>query len=572
MKIRIQDAANIEIYRRCLFSLLGLLFLGIPYSSSAYLCGTPHLSHPIPVLETDSPEPVPTAPPVPAAPALPIGTERTFFVPDFRSMQQYTVPAVLRGVGSFCYIYVAETEWNTRVTARTVEMMIHAFETATPANPQQGIYPTLTNLFGPPPDIDGNGRVILLLLNILDAGTGGSYTAGFFNPADQHRGVLRNPGFRALPIRSNEADILYIDTRPLDANSTRAHTVIAHEFQHLLNWGHDAREVTWVDEGCAEYAAFLCGYSVQDHIAAFEETPSISLVTWAQAEENSLPHYGAVFLWMLYLHEQYGGTETLVEIVQNRGTSLAGVSNALASRGISETVSDIFVEWTVANYLSDYRSVQLSLAPRRWHYAYPSGTHTGELSNFSAAYIGFKDAAGITLGFSSSAAANSAVQAIEFQSGGSVDVRSLELSADHTGSLFVSGAASEVVLIPSLQTEVINVDAPRLRYEYSATRGAHITFTTAAVPNPVHPRYWDIIAESDEPLVGLTPAVTLMLSDTRGERLYQEAQAMSLITQSVQESRLYRFTFLLEPGIVPSAVIYQISLDSRPVGTGVLTE
>lgn len=565
-------------YKSWMQFVVVLLLLGFPHSSSAYLCGTPHLSDPKSVIGTInapqrfSPHRNRTAPTLPAAPALAIGAERTFFAPDFRSMQQYTVSAVLRGIGSFCYIFVEEAEWNARVTPRTVQAIIRAFDNATPANPQQGIYPTLTKFFGVPPDIDGNGKVILLLLNIQDARGADHYTAGFFNPADQHQGLLRNPGFRGFPIRSNEAEILYIDTQPLNPNSEKAHNVIAHEFQHLLNWHHDPREATWVDEGCAEYASFLCGYSLLEHVAAFEKMPSVSLVTWPTGDANSLPHYGAAFLWMLYLHEQYGGIGTLIEIVQNRGTSLTGVSDALASRGITQTIPDIFIEWKLANYLSDYRAVKLSLTPHRWHHSYPSGTQQGQLSNFSAAYIGFRDTEGITLGFSSSSPASSAVHAIEFHNTGTVDIREIKLSTGNTGSLLLADTVAEVLLIPSLHVEAINIDGQSSTYQYSATRGAHITFTTAALPNPVHPRYWDIIAESTEPLVGLTPTITLMLSENQVERLYQEAQTMHLITQDQQESRLYRFSFLLEPEILPESVIYQISLDSRHVGTGSLTE
>lgn len=564
--------------RSTLISLLVmLLLLGGTYKSSAYICGTPHLSSPKASFRTDTPQQLlpprnPTAPALPAAPALPIGTERTFFAPDFRSMQQYTVSAVLRGVGSFCYVFVEEAEWNTRVTPRTVQAIIRAFDAATPANPQQGTYATLTKFFGAPPDIDGNGRIILLLLNIRDAHGVNQYTAGFFNPTDQSRGLLRTPGFRGFPIRSNEADMLYIDTQPLDPNSERAHNVIAHEFQHLLNWQHDAREATWVDEGCATYAAFLCGYSVREHITAFEKMPSVSLIAWPEGNANSLPHYGAAFLWMLYLHEQYGGIGTVVEIVQNRGTSLTGVSDALASRGITQTFSEIFTAWKLANYLSDYRAISLSLAPRRWHRSYPSGTQHGELSNFSAAYIGFEDAAGLTLGFSSSSPASSAAHAIEFHRTGTIDINKIELSAGNAGSLVLSNTATEVILVPSLQAETINAQVQSATYQYSAARGAHITFITTALPNPVHPRYWDIIAKPNESLVGLVPTVTLMLFENNVERFYKEAQAMYPVMQDSHDSRLYRFSFLLEPEIAPESVVYQISLDSRLAVTGSLTE
>ena len=568
------------------FFILMLLLLGLPRQSSAYLCGTPQLSdtkmpfRPFPTTDGNPgantiPLDLPgnlTAPALPAAPALPIGTQRTFFVPDFRSMQQYTVSAVLQGIGNFCYIFVEEAEWNTRVTVATVASMVHAFEVATPANPEQGIYPTLTRFFGFPPDIDENGRVILLLLNIQDANHASQYTAGFFNPADQSRGVLRTPGFRGFPIRSNEADMLYIDTQPLNPNSEIAHNVIAHEFLHLIHWRHDPHEATWVDEGCAGYASFLCGYSVLEHVGAFEKTPSVSLIVWPERDADALPHYGAAFLWMLYLHEQHGGTGTLVEIVRNRGTSLTGIADALALKGVTQKVSDIFIEWKLANYLSDYHAVRLTLSPRRWHNSYPSGTQEGKLSNFSADYIGFEDAGGLTLGFSSNSGVNSAAHAIEFHSTGDVHVREITLSTGNSGSVVMPNAVTEVLLVPSLQTETINAETHSSNYQYSAARGAHITFITAALPNPVHPRYWDIIAQPSESLVGLTPTVTLMLFDNKVERLYRETQAMYQITQDVQGSYLYRLSFLLEPEIAPESVIYQISLDSRIVDTGSLTE
>lgn len=567
--------------------ILTLLLLGPPCRSSAYLCGTPHLAdtkmpfRPFPATDgkpgvNTMPPHLPsnlTAPALPAAPALPIGTERTFFVPDFRSMQQYTVSAALRGIGSFCYIFVEEAEWNTRVTAETVASIVRAFDVATPANPQQGIYSTLTGFFGVPPDIDENGRIILLLLNIQDANHASQYTAGFFNPVDQSRGVLRAPGFRGFPIRSNEADILYIDTQPLNPNSEIAHNVIAHEFLHLIHWRHDPHEATWVDEGCAGYASFLCGYSVLEHLDAFEKTPSVSLIAWPERDADALPHYGAAFLWMLYLHEQHGGTETLTEIVRNRGTSLTGVADALALRGITQKVPDIFIQWKLANYLSDYHAVRLSLSPRRWHTSYPSGAQEGKLSNFSADYIGFEDAGGLTLGFSSnSGGTNSTAHAIEFHNTGDVHVREIKLSAGNSGSVVLPNSVTEALLVPSLQTGTINTDTHSANYQYSAARGAHITFITAALPNPVHPRYWDILAQPSESLVGSTPTVTLMLFDSKVERPYREAQAMSRIIQDVQGIHLYRLSFLLEPEIAPESVIYQISLDSRIVDTGPLTE
>ena len=541
------------------------------HSSEIYLCGTPKLSFMKEVLRGSTqhfPDENVVRPLVPSAPTLPIGAERTFFAPDFRSMQQYTVSAVLRGVGNFCYVFVEASEWNTRVTTETVQAMVRAFDAATPANPRRGIYQTLTQSFGLPPDIDGNSKVILLLLNIRDTNHIERYTAGFFNPADQSRGVLRTPGFRRFPIRSNEADMLYVDTQPLNPNSEAAHNVVAHELLHLIHWGHDPHEATWVDEGCAGYASFLCGYSVLEHVAAFEKRPSISLITWPETDADSLPHYGATFLWMLYLHERHGGLDTLTEIVQNRGTSLTGVADALGSNGDpTQNISDIFNNWKLANYLSDYRTIRLSLQPYRWHRAYPSGPEDGQLSNFSANYIGFEDAGGLTLGFSSNSRESTTAHTIEFHNTGDVHKREIVLSTKGSGAIVLSDTVTEAVLIPSLQSEMSNAETQRTQYEYNATRGAHITFVSVALPNPVHSQYWDIVAVPSEPLVGLVPSVTLMRVANNVERLHQESQAMYPVTPDSPNDRMYRLSFRLDPEIASESVTYQISLDSRIVDT-----
>ena len=55
-------------------------------------------------------------------------------------------------------------------------------------------------------------------------------------------------------------EIVYLDSNPLDINSTLARATLAHEFQHMLHWNADPDEDKWLDEGCSEYAELACGY------------------------------------------------------------------------------------------------------------------------------------------------------------------------------------------------------------------------------------------------------------------------------------------------------------------------
>ncbi len=575
--------------RESMILIIILVVLFTPQRSKAFRCGTSELIENADAI-TPLQEPAATAP----APLLAIGTERTFFAPDFRSRQSYTVRAVLRGVGKYCYVYVEESEWDARVTPDTVTNIVRAFDERTPTQ-SRGIYPTLTHVFGAPPDIDANGRIILLLLNIRDAfENSGTYTAGFFNPADQQRGFLRHPGARGLSIRSNVADMLYIDTRPLPIHSPHAHNVIAHELQHLIHWRHDAREAVWVDEGCSDYAAFLCGYFSEEHVAAFEKTPTVSLTHWPENHNVSLAHYGAAFLWMLYLHEHYGGPDTVAAIVKHPSTDIDGITAVLLELGFLDgtqprlpwhrtetielakneilSVTDIFVDWQVANLLSGYKLIRrLTLTPTDMHRDYP---FYGEsvIPPFAAEFLHFalpNRNETLTLRFSGGnpAVADWAVHLVEWHSNTRIHIREMSLKTNRdTGNLNISPAATAALLIPSLQPEAARL-APinSVPYQYSATRGGNVTFITSVLPNPVHPQYWEIIAQTNEPLIGFTPTITLEYLER--QTLVEEAPMRQL-----PRSGSYRYTVRLAPEQVPADVTWYLFLDARRVEQGTFSD
>ena len=136
---------------------------------------------------------------------------------------------------------------------------------------------------------------------------------------------------------------------------------------------------------------FICGYQLRNHLSSFQRNPNISLVDWPQGTRSQLGHYGAVYLWMLYLHEHYGGSQTIAAIAKDRTNGIAGVNSALRSRGIEETFPTIYADWKVANYLDDsefdngrygYQNEQLRLRTRREHRTYPVSIHNNILPSY----------------------------------------------------------------------------------------------------------------------------------------------------------------------------------------------
>ena len=81
--------------------------------------------------------------------------------------------------------------------------------------------------------------------------------------------------------------------------------VIAHELEHLLMNYSDPGELSWVDEGLADTAAFLNGYDMARSHLTYQQVfhRETSLTRWGGGLEN----YGASFSYFAYLWEQAGG-------------------------------------------------------------------------------------------------------------------------------------------------------------------------------------------------------------------------------------------------------------------------
>lgn len=562
---------TLHVLRITLYVLLGV--------STAYgwIDGTPYFyEHFGPILKEASE--VPSAPAQPHAPQLTLGDRRDFFSVNFNTHEQYIVQATLRAIGEFCYIFVEDSQWLRTVNEQTVRSVRRAFDEATPADSNRGIYEIETELFGAPPDIDGDKRIYLLLLDIRDEATRGSnFVAGFFSPVNQHRGILRHPGL-GIPVRSNELDMLYLDTDPLNAGSEKAFGVLAHEFEHLIHWRHDIDEAIWVNEGCAEYAMFICGYRVRSHISSFQQNPRISLIDWPQETHSQLAHYGAVYLWMLYLHEHYGGSQTIAAIVKDRANGISGINNALRSRGVEAAFPGIYADWKVANYLDDtefadgrygYQNEQLRLRHRREHRSYPVSVENNILASYASDYIPFYPSArngSLSLAFESNDLLSYDVKVIEFQGEQPITVHDMSLTVMGKGSLLIPDFGQEVgkvTLIPSVQPEHDLSGHNPSSYTYGAQQIIEkVEFNATVLPNPVHPRYWDIIAIPNHSIGGSPPQITV---EQNADRMIS-ATPMKV----VQDGAIYTYSLYLSPEVTPESVRWEIFFLGESVGSGEL--
>ena len=72
--------------------------------------------------------------------------------------------------------------------------------------------------------------------------------------------------------------------------------MLAHEFQHVIQWAVDPNEETWMNEGFSELACALNGleaWYVDLISGAFAERPDTQLNSWSGEIDQAAAQYGA---------------------------------------------------------------------------------------------------------------------------------------------------------------------------------------------------------------------------------------------------------------------------------------
>lgn len=410
----------------------------------------------------------------------------TFWVFNFEDyfgggdMTEEEIDCTLRGEGGRSYFYVEDAEWsNGNVTQDLIDDFVELFENSTPSpvDPGKGIFEINSEHFGSFPeekDIDGDPAIYLLLFDIEDGyhQSGDPYIGGYFSDVHEHHGIYAG-------YHSNEHEMVFLDSYPSlkPQNLDFAKGTLTHEFQHLLHWGQDENESTWVDEGCADFAMWLCGFPPEggdySHVGYFIKSPSTSLTYWDYSDPFA--NYGAAYLWTMYCYEQFGGRDFLTSLTAESRNGIRGVNNTLEDLGFKDDFNSVFADWTVTNFLDladtvsfggkySYRGTNLEeynynrgIVPGRSASSHPA-SGTVSIPNWSAEYIKFTQIPDQSYAFGLESASGDSFGAkiITREQG---DIHSvLDMSAEETGdpeiSLFAFGMLyDDVIMVPSLRVE-----------------------------------------------------------------------------------------------------------------------
>lgn len=293
------------------------------------------------------------------AAAQTIGDTRDFFVVnrnegiDFDNPDHFDeVTATLRFIGDHTEIWVDD---RTPAENRPVDLLQAVGERF-----DDEIYPIDRAAFGEESDIDGNGRVLILLtptvnaLNTQATVDEGLVVLGFFFGADlftpEEGAPFSNQGeifYAVVPdptMQFSPADI------PLEEVDDDLSGIFAHEFEHMISANqhlivrNGPFEETWLDEGLAHHAETLNGFPLQNRLRSalfLDEPEATSLV----AGDDTLERRGAAWLLIQYLVDRFG-EEILGVLVQTRLIGTVNVEGATDG-----SMPQLFHEWTSALFL-----------------------------------------------------------------------------------------------------------------------------------------------------------------------------------------------------------------------------
>ncbi|MCZ6636172.1 MAG: hypothetical protein O7G87_22470 [bacterium] len=298
----------------------------------------------------------------------------------------YQTDITCRLVGTHCYIFVENDMWGTdRVTQSGIESLARAFDNATNRDPDRGIFTVDIDLFGPPPNVDGDPRILIVILDVLDSPITGTTFVGYFDVENQSPPISR--------------EIIYLDSNPLDIHTDLARATLAHEFQHLLHWAADPDEDKWLDEGCSEYAELACGYRDTTE-AATEDFLTLATNTGLTEWEDLPFDFDQAFLWMTYFAQRYGDA-SLRQLVADPENGIASVNNLLTTLNVPERFEHLHGAWTAALYLDGPDNLglkRLDLGPvKQDSFAVPTTQISRNVTLWGTDFLTFGDAPGLSI-------------------------------------------------------------------------------------------------------------------------------------------------------------------------------
>lgn len=284
------------------------------------------------------------------------GGQETFWAQNLVNYSWYSVDAALVYTGSYCKVYV-QNEYTNQVSKNTANVIANDFD--------QNVYTRNRSKFGTEPDVDGDGKVTILVLDIKDGYSGsGGYVAGYFDSTHE-----------LSVLHSNKKDMLFMDCSPGTAGDSTFNLTMAHEFQHMINYNQKVfvqgvgAQDTWINEGLSTAAeSVYLGMVNSDRVSYYNSDPygditkGQAFVAWnsgvGSTYTSALGNYSTVYLFFQWLkYQSSNGDGIYKEIINNTGVDYNAVQTVASSRLGTASWHDLLMDWYIANIINDASTI-----------------------------------------------------------------------------------------------------------------------------------------------------------------------------------------------------------------------
>ena len=198
-------------------------------------------------------------------------------------------------------------------------------------------YADLVSIYGSHTDVDGNGKINILLFSMNPAGAT-TATLGYFYPGDLILGSF------------NDAEILYMDVDLMDRIPDVMSGTILHELQHLINYNVNLGKNIdlWLNESLSESTSIL--YSPETAQSRIEEFNNMGgyycFYTW-DLPLGIFANYPSASVFMNWLYRTSGNDKTVFRDIAKStyNNSYDRVLSVASSRGIATTWDSLLLNW-----------------------------------------------------------------------------------------------------------------------------------------------------------------------------------------------------------------------------------
>lgn len=239
-----------------------------------------------------------------------LSEDRVFYaqmIDDGNTAGWFNIPAHLLKVSDNLAIYLQN---GKNISAYALNKLAQEFDY---------YYTSMTNIYGTHSDIDANGKIIILLMDINKTKGSGSQVLGYFNPSDMHG--------------NNKGEILYMDISNANNKTDNAIGTIIHEFQHLINYSYvisgERNEMSsWLNEALSESTSILFNKTTaESRINEFNKINYYCFYTWNAPKQrvtngndnkvttNGLFNYPSASVFMHWLYQKNGSNDSIFKTI-----------------------------------------------------------------------------------------------------------------------------------------------------------------------------------------------------------------------------------------------------------------